>query len=125
MEKVIHNVDFLVKAGPYSHIVEAGGFLFVSGMLPTDSERKLAITDDVKAATELTLTNIKKALESVGSGLDKVVKATVFLKDMADFKAMNEVYRAFFPENPPARSCVAVREIPGNYPLEIEVIAIK
>jgi 2-iminobutanoate/2-iminopropanoate deaminase len=125
MEKIIHDVDFLVKTGPYSHIVEARGFLFVSGMVPTDTERKLVITDDVEAATELVLTNIKKALESVGSGLDKVVKATVFLNDMADFNVMNEVYRAFFPENPPARSCVAVREIPGNFPLEIEVIAIK
>jgi 2-iminobutanoate/2-iminopropanoate deaminase len=125
MEKVIHNVDSLVKAGPYSHIVEAGGFLFVSGMVPADSERKLVITGDVKVATELILTNVKKALESVGSRLDKIVKATVFLKDMSDFKGMNEVYRTFFPENPPARSCVAVREIPGNYPLEIEVIAIK
>jgi 2-iminobutanoate/2-iminopropanoate deaminase len=95
MEKIIHDVDVLMKGGPYSHIVEAGGFLFVSGMVPTDSERKLAITDDVKAATELVLTNIKKALESVGSGLDKIVKATVFLKDMADFNVMNEVYRAF------------------------------
>jgi enamine deaminase RidA (YjgF/YER057c/UK114 family) len=94
MEKIIHDVDFLVKAGPYSHIVEARGFLFVSGMVPTDTERK-------------------------------VVKATVFLNDMADFNVMNEVYRAFFSENPPARSCVAVREIPGNFPLGIEVIAIK
>jgi len=125
MEKIIHDVDVLMKGGPYSHIVEAGGLLFMSGIVPTDSEKKLAITDDVKAATELVLTNIKKALESVGSGLDKIVKATVFLKDMADFNVMNEVYRTFFPENPPARSCVAVREIPGNFPLEIEVIAIK
>jgi len=125
MEKIIHDVDVLMKGGPYSHIVEAGGLLFMSGIVPADSEKKLAITDDVKAATELVLTNIKKALESVGSGLDKIVKATVFLKDMADFNVMNEVYRTFFPENPPARSCVAVREIPGNFPLEIEVIAIK
>jgi 2-iminobutanoate/2-iminopropanoate deaminase len=125
MEKIIHDVDILMKAGHYSHIVEAGGLLFMSGIVPTDSERKLSITDDVKAATELVLTNIKKALESVGSGLDNIVKATVFLRDMADFNVMNEVYMTFFPENPPARSCVAVREIPGNFPLEVEVIAIK
>ncbi|MBM3142602.1 MAG: RidA family protein [Chloroflexi bacterium] len=125
MEKIIHDLDVLMKGGPYSHIVEAEGFIFVSGILPTDSEKKLAITDDVKTATELVLTNIKKALESVGSGLDKVVKTTVFLRDIADFSGMNEVYKAFFSENPPARSCVAVREIPGNFPLEIEVIAIK
>jgi 2-iminobutanoate/2-iminopropanoate deaminase len=125
MEKIAHDVGGLMKGGPYSHIVEAGGFLFVSGMLPTDPERKLAITDDIKAATELVLTNIKKALELVGSRLDKVVKATVFLRDTADFNGMNDVYRTFFPEKPPARSCVAVREIPGNFPLEIDVIAIK
>jgi 2-iminobutanoate/2-iminopropanoate deaminase len=114
-----------MKGGPYSHVVEAGGFLFVSGMVPTDLEKKLAVTDDIQAATELVLTNIRKALESVGSGLDKVVKATVFLRDMADFNGMNEVYKTFFLENPPARSCVAVSEIPGNFPLEIDVIAIK
>jgi len=125
MEKRIHNVDVLMKGGPYSHVVEAGGFLFVSDIVPTDLEKKLVITDDIKAATELVLTNMKKALESVGSRLDKVVKATVFLRDAADFNGMNEVYRAFFPENPPARSCVAVREVPGNFPVEIEVIAIK
>ena len=125
MEKIAYDVDVLMKGGPYSHVVEAGGFLFVSGMLPTDPERKLAITDDIKAATELVLNNIGKALESVGSGLDKVVKATVFLRDVSDFNAMNDVYRTFFPEKPPARSCVAVREIPGNFPLEIDVIAIK
>jgi 2-iminobutanoate/2-iminopropanoate deaminase len=125
MEKIAHDVDGLVKGGPYSHVVEAGGFLFVSGMLPTDPERKLVITDDIKAATELVLINIKKALESVGSRLDKVVKTTVFLRDTADFNGMNDVYRTFFPENPPARSCVAVREIPGNFSLEIDVIAIE
>jgi 2-iminobutanoate/2-iminopropanoate deaminase len=125
MEKRVHDVDVLMRGGPYSHVVEAGGFLFVSGILPTDPERKLTITDDIKAATELVLNNTKKALESVGSGLDKVVKATVFLRDMADFNSMNEVYRTFFLENPPARSCVAVREIPGNLPLEIDVIALK
>ena len=125
MEKIIHDVDVLTKGGHYSHIVEAGGLLFMSGIVPTDFEKKLAITDDIKAATELVLTNIKRALESVGSGLDKIVKATVFLEDMADFNGMNEVYRTFFPENPPARSCVAVREIPGNFPMEIDVITIK
>jgi len=125
MKKRVHDVDVLMKGGHYSHIVEAGGFLFVSGIVPTDPERKLAITDDIKAATELVLTNIGKVLESAGSGLDKVVKATVFLRDMVDFNDMNETYKTFFPKDPPARSCVAVREVPGNFPVEIEVIAIK
>ncbi|MCJ7515110.1 MAG: RidA family protein [Dehalococcoidia bacterium] len=125
MKKRVHDVDVLTKAGHYSHVVEAGGFLFVSGIVPVDREKNLRITDDIKAATELVLNNVKKTLESVGSSLDKVVKATVFLRDMTDFKDMNEVYLAFFPKEPPARSCVAVKEVPGNFPVEIEVIAIK
>ncbi|MBM3155045.1 MAG: RidA family protein [Chloroflexi bacterium] len=125
MEKKVHDVEILIKGGPYSHIVEAGGFLFVSGIVPIDLENQLMITDDVKKATELVLHNIKRALESVGSSLNKVVKATVFLRDMADFNSVNEVYGTFFPKDPPARSCVAVKEVPGNFPLEIEVIAMK
>jgi len=125
MEKAVHNVGGLTKGGPYSHVVEAGGFVFVSGMVPIDLEKELMITDDIKEATKLVLNNVKKALESAGSGLDKVVKATVFLRDMADFNSVNEIYQTFFPENPPARTCVAVKEVPGNFPLEIEVIATK
>ncbi|MCK4722180.1 MAG: RidA family protein [Dehalococcoidia bacterium] len=125
MEKAVHNVDGLTKGGPYSHVVEAGGFVFVSGMVPIDLGKELMITDDIKEATKLVLNNVKKALESAGSGLDKVAKATVFLRDMADFNSVNEIYQTFFPENPPARTCVAVKEVPGSFPLEIEVIAIK
>src|SRR4030042_2908366 len=104
MEKRVHDVDVLMKGGPYSHVVEAGGFLFLSGMVPTDLERKLAVTDDIKAATEVVLTNIKKALESIDSKLDKVVKATVFLRDMAGFNGMDEVFRKFLHESPPGAS---------------------
>jgi len=125
VEKIAYEIDGFARGAPYSHVVEAGGFLFVSGVLPIDVEKNLKITDDVKAATELVLSNVKLALESTGSDLDRVVKVTIFLRDMADFSAMNEVYRTFFPVNPPARSCIAVREVPGNYPVEIEVIAIK
>jgi len=125
MKKKVHDVDTLIKGGPYSHVVEAGGLLFVSGIVSIDFESKLRITDDIKAATELALINVKKALESVGSRLDKVAKVTVFLRDAADFNSMNEVYKTFFPKDPPARSCVVVKEIPGDFPLEIEVIAIK
>ena len=125
MEKKTHDIDGMIKGGPYSHVVEAGGFLFVSGQVPIDPEKDLMITDDVAKATELVLENVKKALEAVGSSLDRVVKTTVFLRDMTDFKTMNETYKKFFPERPPARSCVAVKAVPGNFPLEIEVMAIK
>ena len=90
-----------------------------------DIDKGLMITDNIQQATELVLNNIKRALASAGSSLDKVVKATVFLRDMADFNNMNEVYKTLFSEMPPARSCVAVEEVPGNFPVEIEVIAIK
>jgi len=125
MEKTTHEVDGYARGVPYSHVVEAGGFLFVSGTLPVDVDKNLKISDDVKAATELVLNNVKRALESTGSDLGKVVKATVFLRDMGDFSDMNEIYKDFFPVNPPARSCIAVRGVPGGFPVEIEVIAIR
>jgi 2-iminobutanoate/2-iminopropanoate deaminase len=125
MDKKVHDFDFLKKGGPYSHIIEANGFYFVSGMIPVDIEKGIVITDDVRKGTELALTNIKRALEHIGSGMDKIVKATVYLREMADFNAMNEVYKTFFPVNPPARTCIAVKGIPGNSPVEIEVIALK
>ena len=125
MEKKAIDVDFLMKAGAYSHVVEAGGFLFITGMDPMDIEKGLIIMDDIDKATELILGNMKRLLESVGSSLAKVVKVTIFMKDMADFQKLNAVYARYFPENPPARTCVAVKEVPGNFQLKIEAIAIK
>lgn len=125
MEKKTHNFDFLSKVGPYSHIIEANGFLFCSGMIAVDMEKGLIITDDIKKGTEIVLNNIQRALTEAGSSTQKIVKATVFLRDMADFKDMNEVYKSFFPINPPARTCIAVTGIPGNSPVEIEVVALK
>jgi 2-iminobutanoate/2-iminopropanoate deaminase len=124
MDKKVHNFEFLARVGPYSNAIEANGFLFLSGMTPVDIEKGIRITDDVKKGTELALNNIKRTLAALGSGMDKVVKSTVYLRDMADFNAMNEVYKTFFPGNPPARTCIAVKEIPGNAPVEIEVIAL-
>jgi 2-iminobutanoate/2-iminopropanoate deaminase len=94
-------------------------------MTPVDIEKGIMITDDVKKGTELALSNIKRTLTAMGTGMDKVVKATVYLRDMADFNAMNEVYKTFFPNDPPARTCIAVKDIPGSAPVEIEVIALK
>ena len=125
MDKKVHDFDFLTRSGPYSHMVEANGFYFFSGMLPIDSEKGSVMTEDIRKCTEAALNNIKRALEHAGSGLDRVVKVTVYLREMADFTAMNEVYRTFFPAAPPARTCIAVKQIPGNAPIEIEVIALK
>ncbi|MCX6002131.1 MAG: Rid family detoxifying hydrolase [Chloroflexi bacterium] len=125
MEKRAIDVDFLIKAGAYSHMVEAGGFLFITGMDPMDIEKGLIIMDDIDKATELILENMKRLLESVGSSMARVVKVTIFMKDMADFQRMNAVYARYFPGAPPARTCVAVKEVPGNFQLKVEAIAIK
>jgi len=123
-KKCIDN-DFMLKAGPYSHIVEAGDFLFLTGIDPMDLERGLIITDDIVKATEIVMENMKRSLESVGSSLAKVVKVTVFMRDMGDFAKLNEVYSKYFPVDPPARTCVAVKEVPGNFQLKVEAVAIK
>jgi 2-iminobutanoate/2-iminopropanoate deaminase len=125
MQKRCIDNDFLLKAGPYSHIVEAGGFLFLTGIDPMDLEKGLIVTDDIVKATEIVMENMKRSLESVGSSMAKVVKVTVFLRDMGDFASLNEVYARYFPDQPPARTCVAVKEVPGNFQLKVEAIAIK
>ena len=125
MNKKAIDVDFLIKGGAYSHMIEAGGFLFITGMDPMDIEKGLIIMDDIDKATELVLENMKRLLESVGSSLARVVKVTIFMKDMADFQKLNAVYARYFPKDPPARTCVAVKEVPGNFQLKIEAIAIK
>jgi 2-iminobutanoate/2-iminopropanoate deaminase len=125
MEKKCIDVDFLIKGGAYSHAVEAGGFLFITGMDPMDIEKGLIITDDIEKATELILENLKRLLAAAGSSLSKVVKITIFMRDMADFQKLNAVYARYFPDNAPARTCVAVKEVPGNFQLKLEAIAIK
>jgi 2-iminobutanoate/2-iminopropanoate deaminase len=125
MEKKVYNVAGQATAGPYSHAVEAGGFIFVSGTGPIDVEQNLFEFEDVKKATGIVLDNIRKILQTAGSDLDKVVKANVYLRDMADFNLMNEVYAAYFPKNQPARTCIAAKQLPANIPVEIEVIAVK
>ncbi len=115
----------LLKAGPYSHIVEAGDFLFLSGIDPIDLAKGLIVTDNIEKATEIVMENMKLSLESVGSSLDKVVKVTIFMRDMKDFDRLNAVYAGYFKEAPPARTCIAVKEVPGNFQLKVEAIALK
>ncbi len=124
MDKKCINVSTMPKAGPYSHAVKTGNLLFVSGAVPINVETGEEIRGDIKKATAQVLENIKVILTEAGSSLDKVVKTMVFLKDMADFAAMNEAYKTYFTENQPARSCVAVKELPANFEVEIEVIAL-
>jgi len=125
MKKRAMNVDFLPSAGPYSHIVRAGDLIFLSGQLPINNRQNIAEKDDIKKATAICLDNIKMALEYEDSSMDKVVKVTVFLTDMAYFNDMNEVYKKYFTSDYPARTCIAAKAIPGGFPVEIEAIALK
>jgi 2-iminobutanoate/2-iminopropanoate deaminase len=125
LDKKAINSDLLLQGGPYSHVVQAGDFLFLSGLDPIDLAKGLIITDDIEKATEIVLENMKQLLESVGSSMDKVVKVTVFMRDMKDFDRLNTVYARYFTQSPPARTCIAVKEVPGNFQLKLEAIALK
>ena len=109
--------------GPYSQAVKSTGFLFASGQVAMDPRTNEFFGGDIRQQTQLVLENIKAILEAAGSNLNHVVKTTVFLKDMNDFAAMNEVYAKFFTIAPPARSTVEVARLPKDALVEIEVIA--
>lgn len=108
--------------GPYSQAIAASGLIFTSGQLPIDPESK-TMPENIKEQTAISLGNVKSILEEAGSGLAKVVKTTVYLADIKDFPAVNEVYAAFFGKPFPARSCFAVKDLPLGAKVEIEVIA--
>ncbi|KAL1981702.1 hypothetical protein VTN96DRAFT_2316 [Rasamsonia emersonii] len=110
-------------AGPYSQAIKANGQIFVSGQIPADSAGNL-IEGTIGEKTAACIKNVAAVLEGAGSSLSKVVKVTVFLTDMANFAAMNEVYEKYFTHKP-ARSCVAVYQLPKGVPVEIEVVALQ
>jgi 2-iminobutanoate/2-iminopropanoate deaminase len=110
--------------GPYSQAIRAGGFVFASGQIPLDPATGSLVPGDVVKQTEQVMRNISALLEAAGSGLDRIVKTTVFLADMNDFSAMNEVYGRYFDENPPARSTVQAARLPRDARVEIEVVAL-
>ncbi len=110
--------------GPYSQAIKANGFIFVSGQIPLDPRTQQVVEGDVAQQTERVLENLKGILEGAGSSLDRVVKTTVYLKDLADFAAMNEVYARYFSSSPPARATVEVARLPKEARVEIELIAL-
>ena len=123
MKKAIISEKAPKAIGPYSQAIKANNLLFLSGMLPIDPTTGEFASEFIEGQTEQILKNIKALLEDAGSGLDKVIKTTVFLSDMGYFAAMNGVYSAYFSEPYPARSAVAVKTLPKNALVEIEVIA--
>ncbi|MGC8856554.1 MAG: RidA family protein [Anaerolineae bacterium] len=110
--------------GPYSQAVRIEELVFTAGQIGLDPATMELIEGGIEAQTRQVLTNLKNVLEAAGSGLNYVVKTTVFLKDMVDFAAMNAVYAEFFGENPPARSTVAVAALPKGALVEIECVAL-
>jgi 2-iminobutanoate/2-iminopropanoate deaminase len=125
MKREIISTDKAPAAvGPYSQAVRAGDFVFAAGQVAIDPAVGKLIEGNVAAQTRQVLTNLSAVLEAAGSSLDRVVKTTVFLKDMGQFKAMNTVYAQFFPSDPPARSTVEVVALPLGALVEIEAIAI-
>lgn len=109
--------------GPYSQGIRTGELVYTSGQLPINPATKQLVTEDIKSAAAQSLENVKAILEQAGVSMDSVIKTTVFLKDLTDFPAFNEVYGTYFPENSPARSCVQVAKLPMDAMIEIEAIA--
>ena len=125
MRDVISTQDAPQAIGPYSQAVKANGFVFTSGQIAIDPATQLVVAGDVAAQTERVLRNLSEILEAAGSGLGKVVRCTVFLKNMNDFAVMNEVYGKYFSSATPARSTVEVARLPKDVLVEIDVIALE
>ncbi|MBQ7942402.1 MAG: RidA family protein [Muribaculaceae bacterium] len=125
MKKQIATTNAPAAIGPYSQAIEANGMVFVSGQLPVNPATGEFAEGGIKELTRQSLTNMKNILAEAGMTMDNVVKTTVFLADMADFAAMNEVYASFFEGVAPARSAVAVKTLPKNALVEIECIAVR
>jgi len=124
-KQTVHTDGAPAPVGPYSQAVAVGELVFTAGQIALVPGTKELAGDDVGTQTRQALENLKAVLEAAGSGLDKAVKTTVFLADMDDFAAMNEVYGQYFTESPPARSAVEVARLPLGALVEIECVAEK
>ena len=123
--KTIHTNNAAAAIGPYSQAIEVNGFIFASGQIPIDPSTGNFVEGGIKEQTKQAITNAKNILKEAGTDLAHVVKTTVYLANMADFAAMNEVYATFFQQPFPARSAVAVKDLPKGALVEVEVLAYK
>ena len=124
MREVIATEHAPKPIGPYSQAIQANGLIFLSGQTPLDPATQQLVTGGIAEQTERVLKNLEAVLKAAGSSLDKVLRCGVFLKDMNDFAAMNEVYGKFFRSNPPARSTVQAARLPKDCLVEIDAIAM-
>jgi 2-iminobutanoate/2-iminopropanoate deaminase len=125
MKKIIQTTEAPQAIGPYSQAIEANGFVFVSGQIPIDPKTGNLVTGDIREQTKRVMENGKAVLAAAGCGMDRVVKATIYLKNMSDFAAVNEVYGSYFPAEPPARATIEVARLPKDAAVEIDLIAVK
>jgi 2-iminobutanoate/2-iminopropanoate deaminase len=124
MREIISTKNAPAAIGPYSQAIRANGFVFVSGQIPLNPATQQIVEGGVAEQTEQVITNLEAILKAAGSGLDKVVRTGVYLKDMSEFAAMNDIYERFFPHSAPARSTVEVARLPKDVRVEIDVIAM-
>lgn len=124
MRDVISTDQAPKAIGPYSQAIRAAGMIFTSGQIALDPATQQVIAGDVGAQTDRVLKNLAAVLQASGSSLDKVLRCTVFLKNIGDFAAMNEVYARYFTQAPPARSTVEVARLPKDVLVEIDMIAL-
>ena len=125
MKKVIKTKNVPAAIGHYSQAIEANGMLFISGQVPIDPATGKVVEGGITEQTEQVLKNIEAILKDAGYGFEDVIKSTCLLSDMANFKAMNEVYGKYYATEPPARAAFAVKELPLGVMVEIETIACK
>lgn len=126
MEKhVIQTSSAPAAVGPYSQAIVSGGLVFTAGQIPLDPATGELTGTTVAEQTERVLANLRAVLEAAGSGMDQVVKTTVFLTDLATFQEMNAVYATYFPDRPPARSTIQISALPKGARVEIEAVAVK
>ncbi|MEN8201457.1 MAG: RidA family protein [Bacteroidota bacterium] len=125
MRRIIHTDKAPAAVGPYSQAVEAGETLYISGQVPLEPDTGNIVTGGIREQTEQVMKNIAAILEEAGYGFGHVVKSTCLLSDMANFKAMNEIYARYYPADQPARAAFAVKELPLGVLVEIESIAVK
>lgn len=123
MKTIISTPKVPAAIGPYSQAVLVNGMLFTSGVIPIDPETNTLVEGDVTVQARQAIGNLKNLIEASGSSMDKVVKTTVFIKDMNDFGKINDIYKDFFTSDFPARSCVEVARLPKDVLIEIEAIA--
>ena len=125
MEKaVIRSEKAFLSPSPLSQAVKAGGLIFISGQVPVDSKTRQVVSEDFAVQARFVLESLKGIVEAAGISLAGIVKTTVFLTDMSRFEEMNQIYREYFPEEPPARTCIGVKELPRKSQIEMEAVAL-